>query len=67
MAKALIDPWTVSYNRKRETYCYSASINLYNGNRFVRSQIVAVIIGERNWNIVSAYPSIKGHCQSSWA
>lgn len=66
ITKALNDPHTVTYNKKKETYCYSASVNLYNGDRFVRSQIVVVVIGEGNWNVVTAYPSYKGHCQSSW-
>lgn len=66
IAKALNDPNTVTFNDPKDAFCYSASINLYNGDKFVRSQIVAVIIGQGNWNIISAYPSYKGQCQASW-
>ena len=58
LRKTLKDPSKITHSNSRETFCLSARINFYKSDgTYIKSRMIQAIIGDRDFNIISTYPS----------
>lgn len=64
LVKTLEDSDRVTHSDDRKTFCLSARLDFYEGKKKLGSHWFQTILGDRDFNIISVYPS-EGYCKAN--